>query len=341
MALIIDGEINSNLSRAEIMRKNGFDYDSKFNGFVKKGYGMFLTNTNDFSEHENYLSKMCINEFYTDYIRRGYVLVVGPAAPADDGKFYSKSAVYIKNYEEIQRNNFETIKKEANNRTDINDSEKELLSKVKLNIVNNSNTLTNDEISSIIRRFQLLINNYEIAICHRFYGINVYDIALEKLYSYEEEISKKYKNQDLYNILVNLKTNLTGKESCKEHIFYTLGNSLFQQVTEDNFVPSNEKIEYIISLGLSLINCQKNIQEPPSNFNKDPNNTINNIDDFLEKAKECTLEEKCRILYSIDKYFSDKNRSLPKSAVSIIIGLREGIFEDKYIKRLKYSINPK
>lgn len=88
----------------KMMYQYGFIYDYEFCGYIKEGYGMFLTNTDKFDNNENYLEKMQNDKFYREYLNRGFELVIGPAAPAVNGQICSKSAVYIKNYEIKPRN---------------------------------------------------------------------------------------------------------------------------------------------------------------------------------------------------------------------------------------------
>lgn len=325
----------------EIMYKNGFIYDSKFNCFVKKGYGQFLTNTDDFSEHENYDSKMVKDAFFKDYILRGFFLIVGPPAPATNGEFYSKSAVYIKNYQDailvgttlIAKRKIESDNS-INNQKSSKDSKHFPNTEIKPNLLNktsNYNIITDDEISLIVNNFQLLIDRYKMATMHSAFGINVIDIAIDHLYSYEKEILNKYKNENLYKILFSLKNDLIEYDTCKAHIIYTLENCLLDN--RFNQKVSSPKVDKFVAQGLRIINNYSTVQKPSMlriNVNDANNVAIDEIYDFIEMVNKLSLDERCTILYGINKYFVDKGSQLPDSAVKIINEIRNKLFEENF-----------
>ena len=295
------------------------------------------------------------DDCFNYYLNRGFKLVVGPAAPADNGEFCSKSAVYIKNYEDKiivdglgimaskQKNLNDSINNEkatTNNAPVANDNVKSNLKEE----LGNGNIITEDEISSIVGNFQRLINNYKIATMHSSFGINVLDIAIDSLYSYEKEILEKYNNKNLYRILCNLKHDLIEYDTCKAHIIYTLESSLLDENFNKNLKLSSNNIESSVAECLRIINNYSTIQKHCAlglNLNDENDSAINSIDEFIEKANNFSLEERYGILYGIDKYFSDKNSGLPDSAVKIINTLRDKILEEKYGKQLVNSSKKK
>ncbi len=324
-----------------IMQQNGFYYDCQQNGFIKKGYGLFLTNTNEFLESDHdYLSKMQKSDLWNYYIIRGIELIVGPPAPTSDGNFTSKSAVYIKNYKDIivtsighwEKNK---IKNPDSSKT-LEMAKNQAKSKFSKKLAN-PDMLTDNQITSIVNNFQRLIDNYKVAIMHSYFGINVYDMAINNLYSYEEEILSKYKNENLYNLLCALKKGLKEGNKCKEHIIYTLTNGL---LTQNFSFPTSINIENFVSEGLRIINNYNIAQKHGMlglNIEAVNNSAIDNIHAFIQKVNNCSLEERYGILCGIEKYFSDKKSQLPDAAVEIISELRNSIMEEKFAEKQSKS----
>lgn len=287
-----------------IMEQNGFTLDSEFQCFIKEGFGMFLTNV------DAPLKQLIKKDFYLDLMAEGCQLVEGPAAPADNGKFYSEMAIYIANYKEILAK-----RRQTQHTTDI----------------------TDDIIDAIAKTFQQSIDNYDLACLHGNLGINIEDIldtAISEIYEYEKEITKKYQGKDLYTILCNLKTSLTGNERCKNHIIYTLENSLFSQVFKDSCIETS-KVSDLVSKGLKLIHDYGILQEHTNlglNLTRENDITIKNIHDFIDIVNTCSLEERCAVLHGINKFYADSKSSLPESAAIIINSIRDSVFEEKFGK---------
>lgn len=325
----------------EIMRQHGFIYDEEFHKYVKEGYGAFLTNTNDFSGTADYMSTRITNKFFEYYLNRGFDLVVGPPAPSKNGKIPCKNAIYIKNYKDIRfvgskmvavRN---TNKKDSINNETAGENTKAVSNAVIDNNtskeLNDCNIITTDEISLIVKNFQRIINEYKMATMHSAFGINVIDIAINQLYSYEKEILNKYKNKNLYKILCILKNDLIEYDKCKVHIIYTLENGLLDNMFNQKV--SSPEVDKFVAQGFRIINNYSTVQKHSMlgiNVNDANNVAIDEIYNFIEMVNELSLDERCTILYEIDKYFADKDSQLPDSAVKIINEIRNKIFEEKF-----------
>ena len=87
----------------------GFQQDKEYGCFIKKGFGMFITNTDDFNDF-NYLEQMKKKSFYSELLEEGCELVLGPPAPAISGVICCKNGVYIVNYKDILRKRREKAK---------------------------------------------------------------------------------------------------------------------------------------------------------------------------------------------------------------------------------------
>lgn len=123
---------------------------------------MFLTNTDEL-DNLDYLEKMKDKPFYSELLDEGCELVLGPPAPAKNGKFYSKNAVYIVNYKDILRKRREERAKK--------ETEMQI-------------GLTDDDIDTIVRTFQGIINDYKIALMHSAFGINLMDSVVDSIYKW-------------------------------------------------------------------------------------------------------------------------------------------------------------
>lgn len=305
--------------RKNQMLLHGFSIDEKFNCFTKSGYGMFLTNTDEL-DALNYLEQMKEKPFYIKLLEEGCELVLGPPAPAHNGVIYYKNAVYISNYKDILRKRREKFYREEEKRKQ---KEKELIEA---------------NIDEIVKKFQILVDNYRTAIMHSAFGINVLDTAIDSVYKYEREVSEEYNGEDLYKIICSIKVNLSGNDTCKSHIIYVLENKLYDEIFKDTVKDTSDKAVTLVKIGLRTIKNYQTIETHTQmglNLGEENDYAINDIYAFIDKCNECTLEEKCQILYGIRKYYIDKNENLPKSAVVIVSSLRNSIFEEKFNESTK------
>lgn len=96
--------MKKNLNEIEVMKKHGFNYDEERNCFVKEGYGALLTNITfrDAAELRAYILN---SPMYLSLLNDGYELVSGPAAPCANGIVYDTSAIYCKNYVDVDWKN--------------------------------------------------------------------------------------------------------------------------------------------------------------------------------------------------------------------------------------------
>lgn len=88
----------------ERMREHGLMPDEANDLYYLEGYGAYMGNIDaEISEVEDlfaYIAKGTDQnpyEFYRDYATEGYLLTIGPGAPADNG-IVSGKAVYCENY---------------------------------------------------------------------------------------------------------------------------------------------------------------------------------------------------------------------------------------------------
>ena len=306
--------ISDDERRRTNMLSYGFEEDKEYRCFIKKGFGMFITNTNDFDDF-NYLEQMKKMSFYSELLEEGCELVLGPPSPGVVGVICCKNGVYIVNYKDILRKRREKYyrKKEEEEK-----KQKEL---IEINI---------DE---IVKNFQRLIDNYRTAVMHSVFGINVLDTAIDSIYKYEKEICEKYIGEYLYKIISSIKVNLTGDDKAKSHIIYVLENKLYDEIFENTVKDTSDKAVSYVKNGLRIIKNYQTIEmhtQMGLNLGKENDYAINDIYDFIDKCNECTLEEKCQIFYGIRKYYIDKNENLPKSAVTIVSSLRTMIFDEKF-----------
>lgn len=313
---------SENIEREVSMLSYGFILDSEFNVFIKPEFGMFLTNTDEL-DNLDYLEKMKDKPFYSELLDEGCELVLGPPAPAINGKFYSKNGVYIVNYKDILRKRREERAKK--------ETEMQI-------------GLTDDDIDTIVRTFKGIINDYKIALMHSSFGINLMDSVVDSIYKYEKEICEKYKNEELYKIISSLKSSLNGDDACKTHIIYTLENNLFDQVFENNSSSPSEDTLSLIAQAIVYINGYDTIQSHTRmglNLNSENDNAINNIYDFIASCDERSMEEKCAIINGIRKHYIDKKASYPESAVTIINSLMDSIFDEKFNQDKEKNVSPK
>lgn len=283
-----------------VMEKQGFRKHKKRGAWIKDGLGMFLTNTSDFDENDNYLDIMKTHQFYQKYLEMGCELVLGPAvAPTASGKTYDRHAVYIKNYQEYFKKLEEIYQETAPTPEEVNKDSEE------------------NEIDKITAQFQRIANNYEMARKHSMFGFNmegIIDTAINNLYSLEKEVAEKYQGKELYDIICSLQDNLTGIESCKTHIIYALETSLFDQIAKDKQIAPSDKINSDIAYGCTTL------KERDSN----------GISDFVERVNSYPIEERCAIITGIAKQYADKNLELPNMTVTMFHNIREGIFQETF-----------
>ena len=138
------------------------------------------------------------------------------------------------------------------------------------------------------------------------------DTAIDNLYSLEQEVTENHQGKELYDIIGSLQTNLTGIESCKNHIIYALESSLFEQIAKDKQIAPSDKINTNIAYGYTTLK----------------KGDSNDISDFVERVNSYPIEERCAIITGIAKQYADKNTELPNSAVTMFHNIREGIFQE-------------
>ena len=283
-----------------VMEKQGFRKHKKRGAWIKDGLGMFLTNTSDFDENDNYLDIMKTHQFYQGYLEMGCELVLGPAvATTAAGKTYGRHAVYIKNYQEYFKKLEEIYQETAPTPEEVNKDSEE------------------NEIDKITAQFQRIADNYEMARKHSMFGFNmegIIDTAINNLYSLEKEVAEKYQGKELYDIICSLQDNLTGIESCKTHIIYALETSLFDQIAKDKQTAPSDKINTNIAYGYTTLN-ERNSK---------------GISDFVERVNSYPIEERCAIITGIAKQYADKKLELPNMTVTMFHNIREGIFQETF-----------
>lgn len=101
-------QIISPLSENSRMVKAGFIIDSENDVYVIPGYGAYRTNVENEIESiddlRTYRDKFSKYNTYQEEVelmdKEGYEFVLGPGAPASNGKVYGKG-LYCKNYKEI------------------------------------------------------------------------------------------------------------------------------------------------------------------------------------------------------------------------------------------------
>lgn len=300
------------------MERQGFRKHKKRGAWIKGGLGMFLTNTSDFDENDNYLDIMKTDQFYQGYLEMGCELVLGPAvATTADGKTHGRHAVYLKNYQEY----FEKLEEIYQERHKNDTLPKSISEERKQETASTPEEVNNDseenEIDKITAQFQRIANNYEMARKHSMFGFNmegIIDTAINNLYSLEKEVAEKYQGKELYDIICSLQDNLTGIESCKTHIIYALETSLFDQIAKDKQIAPSDKINSDIAYGCTTL------KERDSN----------GISDFVERVNSYPIEERCAIITGIAKQYADKKLELPGEAVTMFHNIREGIFQETF-----------
>lgn len=300
------------------MKRQGFRKHKKRGAWIKDGLGMFLTNTSDFDENDNYLDIMKTDQFYQGYLEMGCELVLGPAvATTADGKTHGRHAVYLKNYQEY----FEKLEEIYQERHKNDTLPKSISEERKQETASTPEEVNNDseenEIDKITAQFQRIANNYELARKHSMIGFgfnmeDMIDTAIDNLYSLEKEVAEKHQGKELYDIICSLQTNLTGIESWKTHIIYALETSLFDQIAKDKQTAPSDKINTNIAYGYTALNERGS----------------SDISDFVERVNTYPLEERCAIITGIAKQYADKNTELPNSAVTMFHNIREGIFQE-------------
>ena len=299
------------------MAKQGFRKHKNRGVWIKDGLGMFVTNTSDFDENDNYLDIMKTRQFYQGYLEMGCELVLGPAVATANDKIYSKHAVYIKNYQEYLKKLEEIYQERHKNDTlpkPIPEVRKQEIAPTPEEVNNDSKE---NEIDKIVAQFQRIANNYELARKHSMIGVgfnmeDMIDTAIDNLYSLEQEVTENHQGKELYDIIGSLQTNLTGIESCKNHIIYALESSLFEQIAKDKQIAPSDKINTNIAYGYTTLK----------------KGDSNDISDFVERVNSYPIEERCAIITGIAKQYADKNTELPNSAVTMFHNIREGIFQE-------------
>lgn len=300
------------------MEKQGFRKHKKRGAWIKDGLGMFLTNTSDFDENDNYLDIMKTHQFYHGYLEMGCELVLGPAvATTAAGKTYDRHAVYIKNYQEYFKKLEEIYQEKHKNDTlpkSISEERKKETAPTPEEVNKDSEE---NEIDKITAQFQRIADNYEMDRKHSMFGFNmegIIDTAIDNLYSLEKEVAEKYQGKELYDIICSLEDNLTGIESCKTHIIYALETSLFDQIAKDKQIAPSDKINSDIAYGYTTLNERDS----------------NSMRDFVERVNSYPIEERCAIITGIAKQYADKKLELPNMTVTIFHNIREGIFQETF-----------
>lgn len=303
------------------MERQGFrKYKKNSSVWIKDGLGMFLTNTSDFDENDNYLDIMKTHQFYQYFLERGCELVLGPAvATTANGKIYDKHAVYIKNYQEYLEKQEEIYQERHKNDTlpkPIPEVRKQETASTPEEVNKDSEE---NEIDKITAQFQRIGNNYEMARKHSMIGLgfnmeDIIDTAINNLYSLEKEVAEKYQGKELYDIICSLQDNLTGIESWKTHIIYALETSLFDQIAKDKQIAPSDKINSDIAYGYTALNERDS----------------NSIRGFAERVNSYPIEERCAIITGIAKQYADKKLELPSMTVTMFHNIREGIFQETF-----------
>ena len=305
--------------------ENGFKQDERFNNcFVKEGYGSFLTNVS-FKTEEKVLAHLNSSEFYKYYSERGCKLVVGPAAPANNGIVYDKFAVYIANYEEFYSN-------KCNNNV--------VPATVYLPVVvEESLELTTEELNKIVSKAGLLARGYETVMLHCGMGFNlgdVLDTEIKKISDYEKELMDKYNDKDLYAIIDALKEYISGDKvegkNQINHMISTLSDNLYKRIVKDEDIDSSAKVADLVKQAERYANDYSTINMHTSmgfNFGEQVDSSINSIYGLVSKVTtECSLPEVRGVVKGINELY--EKRGMPKGASFIVDCLNADIYDKTF-----------
>lgn len=312
--------------RKENFLNNGFIYDDEYCRFVKEGYGAFLSNISakDIDEGRKYIQA---SELFNNFINEGYNLVVGPAAPADNGIIYGNTlGVYIVNYKDKK--------------------------KVVTSCVDKETYLTNEELDRIVSQANNLARGYETVSMHCMMGLNLGDVLEQearKVFDFEKKLLDTYNDFDIYNIICRLEEqlsikNIQGKKQIT-HMITTLSECLYERVVGGSEFVSSDKIDSLVTEACRCTNNYKTISVHTSlglNLNVEHDKAIDDIHGFISKVtEECSVLEMGSVVKGILDSYNAKNKSIPEGASFIVTSLKRNVYDKVFKDYFEEEKQPK
>lgn len=302
--------------RKENFLSNGFIYDEDYHCFVKEGYGAFLSNIGAKDEVEG-RKHIQTSTLFNEFMNEGYNLVVGPAAPADNGIIYGNTlGVYIVNYKDKKK--------------DVTSCDEE------------ETYLSNEELDRIVSQVNNLARNYETVSMHCMMGLNLGDVLeqeAKKVFDFEKKLLDTYSDFDIYNIINRLKEQLSikGLQGKKQvtHMITTLSDSLYERIVGGNEFVSSEKVDDLVNEACCCANNFKTATLHTAigfNLNEEYDKSIDDIHGFvLRVTDECSVLEIGGVVKGIIENYDSKNRAMPEGARFIVTSLKQDV-QDKTFK---------
>jgi len=308
--------------------KYGFKYVDVIDRFVLDGYGAWITNI-DSSDKERFSKYVETSEWLTSLVEDGCELVVGPAAPADNGIVYDFSCgVYIKNYLERMHEMQVLTGKEKVSILRINKHEDSYGA-----VSSKSNVSEKDfseEKEKVVLQAIRLANKLRIVQMHCGMGLNlgnVYDEAIDSVYAFEKETSEKYTDDELYSIIQALEE--IPDEKTISHMVGSLRNALFDRIMSPVEIHVTDQVIDLVAEARRLSNNYHNISVHTGlgyNLNSEYQGAQDAISSFVSKVlvEASDLEIICFMDKFEESYKGQRHctSSTPRGAQFIINSIR-------------------
>lgn len=327
----VSNKFSDNKREKVNFEKNGFVYVSDIDRFIFDGYGAWITNI-DVKNKNIFSSYVKSSEWLKSLEDDGCELVVGPAAPADNGIVYGCSCgVYIKNYlERMKAKQVSTgktkvsilrTKKDKNKANSVVDEKK-----------NEEQVFSKDKVVSHAIR---IANNLKTIQMHCGIGLNlgdIYDNAIDSVYAFEKETIEKYNDEELYSIIVALEE--VGSESTISHMVVTLRDALFKRIMKPVEIPMTDQIidlvseAKILSERYSIISTHTRLGY---NLNSEFQSAQDDISAFISKI--LTESDDSKIVYFVDIFeesYTKSRHCVPNGAQFIINSIKND-FQKKFL----------
>ena len=312
--------------------KYGFKYVDVIDRFVLDGYGAWITNI-DSSDKERFSKYVETSEWLTSLVEDGCELVVGPAAPADNGIVYDFSCgVYIKNYLERMHEMQVLTGKEKVSILRINkqeDVEKNVVSENEKATTINKDDFSNEQ-EKVVAKAIRLANKLRTVQMHCGRGLNLGNIYFEASdggYAGEKETSEKYTDDELYSIIQTLEE--IPDEKTISHMVGSFRNTLFERIMKPVEIPITDQVIDLVNEARRLSNNYHNISVQTGlgyNLNSEYQGAQDAISSFVSKV--LTEVDDLGIICFVDKFEESYKgqrhctSSAPRGAQFIINSIR-------------------
>lgn len=284
--------MKKNVNEIEVMKKHGFNYDEERNCFVREGYGALLTNITfkDANELRTYILN---SPLYLSLLSDGYELVSGPAAPDSNGIVYDSSAIYCKNY-------------------------------VDIDLKNSRGELTSEEIDSIVSS----VDMWARAFCafvdgdvKREQKITDLDVAGKSFKHIVSNLKRDYSHGDLYTIVKALDKfyeadSVEGKHYAESNVIQPLKEYIYRHVVVTERLNTEKKQERASKVS-KVVEEVNNISERYKNV--PVCSAIEKIDDYSRDMLIRMHERNVVVAEVIDRFSSELSASEIRD---VVIGLK-------------------